>query len=210
VPVTALLQELRLPFLMPVAGRGRRPQKRRRATGGLRWLRRQKAGWYRYTLKRAKQEVKISVCVCYHVYCRRHGRQRRQQKLFLGAWRVRGAPREIHRRYRTRFGIEASYRQIRQARIYTCTRDPRLRLVFIAVALVLRNLWVWVHAEVLAREGGTAQVLRLDRLRFRRLLDWIARAVAAVLHDGSDWIARAVAAVLHDGSMPCVALNPEP
>jgi hypothetical protein len=179
---------------MPVADRGRRPQKRRRATGGLRWLRRQKAGWYSYTLKRAKQEVKISVCVCYHGYCRRHGGRRRQQKLFQGAWRGRGAPREIHRRSRTRFGIEASYRQIRQARIATCPRDPRLRLVFIAVALVLRNLGVWVHAEVLARDGGTAPVLHVGRLRFRRLLDWIARAVAAVLHDGS---------------MPCVALNPK-
>jgi hypothetical protein len=48
----------------------------------------------------------------------------------------RPSPRQIHRRYRTHFGIEASYRQIRQARIYTCTRDPRLRLVFVAVGLV--------------------------------------------------------------------------
>jgi hypothetical protein len=36
VPVTALLQELRVPFLMPVADRGRKPRKRRRVTSGLR------------------------------------------------------------------------------------------------------------------------------------------------------------------------------
>jgi hypothetical protein len=40
---------------------------------------------------------------------RRDGGQRRMQNLLFGAWRVRGAPREIHRRYRRRFGIEASY-----------------------------------------------------------------------------------------------------
>ena len=185
VPVTALLQELRVPFLMPVADRGRRPRKRRRATSGPRWLRRQKAGWYSHTLKRGRQEVRISVCVCYHSYRRRDGGQRRQQKLLFGAWRVRGAPREIQRRYRTRFGIEASYRQARQARIYTCTRDPRVRLVFMAVALLLRNLWVWVHAEVLARGGERAEAPQLERLRLRQLLDWVARAVEAVMHDGS-------------------------
>jgi putative transposase len=105
--------------------------------------------------------------------------------LLFGAWRVRGAPREVHRRYRTRFGIEASYRQARQARIPTCTRDPRVRLVFLAVALLLRNVWVWVHAEVLARGGAPGRAPALGRLRFRQLLDWVARAVAALMHDGS-------------------------
>jgi putative transposase len=139
--------------------------------------------------------VKISACVCYHSYRRRRGGRRRQQKLLFGAWRVRGAPREIHRRYRARFGIEASYRQARQARIATCTRDPRVRLVFIAVALVLRNLWVWGHAERLSRGGGASPALHLDRLRFRQLLGWVARAAEALLHDGT---------------MPCVAWNPGP
>ena len=185
VPVTALLQELRVPFLMPVADRGRKPRKRRRATSGLRWLRRQKAGWYSHTLQRGKQEVKVSVCVCYHSYRRRDSGQRRRQKLLFAAWRVRGAPREIHRRYRTRFGIETSYRQARQARIHTCTRDPRVRLVFVAVALLLRTVWVWVHAEVLARGDAPGRAPQLGRLRFRQLLDWVARAVAALMHDGS-------------------------
>ncbi|HVQ86210.1 MAG TPA: hypothetical protein VMS84_15910, partial [Mycobacterium sp.] len=185
VPVTALLQELRVPFLMPVADRGRKPRKRRRATSGLRWLRRQKAGWYRHTLRRGRQEVTISVCVCHHSYRRRAGGRRRRQKLLFGAGRVRGAPREIHRRYRTRFGIEASYRQARQARIPTRTRDPRVRLVFVAVALLLRTVWVWVHAEVLARGGDPAAEPQLGRLRLRQLLDWVAWAVEALMHDGS-------------------------
>jgi hypothetical protein len=105
--------------------------------------------------------------------------------LLFGAGRVRGAPREIHRRYRTRFGIEASYRQARQARIPTRTRDPRVRLVFVAVALLLRTVWVWVHAEVLARGDAPGRAPELGRLRFRQLLGWVARAVAALMHDGS-------------------------
>ena len=72
-----------------------------------------------------------------------------------------------------------------QAKIYTCTRNPHLRLVFVAVALLLRNLWVWIHETLLADGRGDSQTIRLDRLRFKRLLDWIAGTVVALLHDGS-------------------------
>jgi IS4 transposase len=96
-----------------------------------------------------------------------------------------GSPTETRQRYRTRFGIESSYRQMRQAKIYTCTRDPHLRLVFVAVALLLRNLWVWIHETLLAVGRGDSQTIRLERLRFKQLLDWIAGSVVALLHDGS-------------------------
>ena len=52
--------------------------------------------------------------------------------------------------YRSRFAIETSYRQMHQARIRTCTRDPLLRLLYVAIALMLRNVWVWLHWELLA------------------------------------------------------------
>jgi len=38
-----------------------------------------------------------------------------------------------------------------EARIRTCTRDPRQRLLFVGIALVLRNVWVWLHFK-LAKE----------------------------------------------------------
>jgi hypothetical protein len=184
VPVTQYLQGEKLPFLMPVVFRGRRPKKNRPQTG-LRWIRRQKAGWYRHTLKNGKRTVTISVCVAYRTHRNRKDRKHVQQKLLFGAWRVKGSPTQIREDYRKRFGIESSFRQMRQARIYTCTRNPRLRLVFIAIALIVRNLWVWIHAEILADGRGDPKGLRLDRLRFKRLLDWIAQAVVAILHDGS-------------------------
>jgi hypothetical protein len=193
-PVTAFLQSQQLPFLMPVMFRGRRPKKKKQhgVKKGLRWLKRQKAGWYRHTLNNGKEAAPISVCVAYRSYYNRKKRQRGQQKLLFAAWRVHGTPTEIRQRYRKRFGIESSFRQLRQARIHTCTRKPHLRLVFVAVALLLRNLWVWIHATLLAEGRGPTMTLRLERLRFKQLLDWIAQAVAAQLHDGS---------------MPCVSLD---
>lgn len=184
VPVVEFLQGRRLPFLMPVMFRGRKPKKKR-PLKGLHHIRRQPAGWYPHTLKNGRRQVAIQVCVAYRTHKNRKDKKRVQQKLLFGAWRVSGTPTDIRHRYRTRFGIESSYRQLRQAKIYTCTRDPHLRLVFIAVALLLRNLWVWIHATLLAEGRGYAMTVRLDRLRFKRLLDWIAASVTALLHDGS-------------------------
>lgn len=184
--VMAFLQVEKIAFLMPVMFRGRPPAKNKKGVKkGLHWLKRQKAGWYRHTLQHAKEPVTIKVCVSYRTYYNRKKRKRGTQKLLFAAWRVCGTPTEIRERYRKRFGIESSFRQIRQARIYTCTRNPRLRLVFVAVALLLRNLWVWIHATLLAQGRGEEMTLRLDLLRFKQMLDWIAQAVAAILHDGS-------------------------
>jgi hypothetical protein len=191
VPVTEFLQKENLPFLMPVVMRGRRPKKGKPVTG-LRWIKRQGAGWYSHTLKNGKREVTVKVCVAYRTHRNRKDRKKKKQKLLFAAWGVHDSPTHIRELYRKRFGIESSFRQQRQARIYTCTRDPHLRLVFVAVALMLRNLWVWIHATMLADGRGDNLTLRPERLRFKRMLGWIAQTVVAVLHDGS---------------MPCVKLN---
>lgn len=184
VPVVEFLQAEKLPFLMPVVIRGRNPKKGRKLTG-LRWIKRQAAGWYPHTMKNGKQQVAVSICVNYRCYLDRKGRRQVKQKLLFAAWRVYGLPTVIREHYRLRFGIETSFRQMRQARIYTCTRSPRLRLFFLAVALILRNLWVWIHQTRLAEGSGDDLTLHLERLRFKRMLDWIVHEVVALFHDGS-------------------------
>jgi len=184
VPVVEFLQAEKLPFLMPVMFRGRRPKKRRPAKG-LHAIKLQPAGWYKHTMKNRKRQVTISVCVGYRRHRNRKDRKQRRQKLLFAAWRVHGSPVEIREWYRKRFGIETSYRQMRQARIYTCTRNPRLRLVFVALALILRNVWVWIHQTRLAEGTGDHLKLHLECLRFKRMLDWIVYEVVALFHDGS-------------------------
>ena len=56
VPVVEFLQEEELPFLMPVVIRGWAPKKGRKVTG-LRWIKRQPAGWYPHTIKSGKRQV---------------------------------------------------------------------------------------------------------------------------------------------------------
>jgi hypothetical protein len=192
VSVVEFLQQESLPFLMPVMIRGRAPKTGRPATG-LRWIKRQRAGWYSHTMKNRKRQVTFSVCVGYHRCRDRKHKKQKKEKLLFAAWRIGGSPTEIRQRYRFRFGIETSYRQMRQARIYTCTRNPYIRLMFMAVAMILRNLWVWIHEKYLADGAGATLTLRLERLRFKRMLDWIIYEVIAQFHDGTK---------------PCVVIQP--
>jgi len=182
--VVAFLQEEHLPFVMPVVIRGRAPKKGT-PPSGLRRIKRQPAGWYAHQMKHKQQALTIRVCVGYRRHRSRKDGKHRHQKLLFAAWRVHGSPTEIRELYRLRFGIETSFRQMRQARISTCTRNPRLRLFFLAVALILRNLWVWIHHTRLAEGSGASFTLHLDLLRFKRMLDWIVREIVALFHDGS-------------------------
>ena len=51
------------------------------------------------------------------------------------------------------------------------------RLLHVGIALILRNIWVWLHQMVLARPRRGSREIRLDLLRFRRMLLWLAHVV---------------------------------
>ncbi len=184
LPVVEFLQGENLPFLMPVKFAGRAPKKGRKLTG-LRAIRQRPAGWCSYTMKSGKRRADIRVCVGYRRYRNRHNGKQSRQKLLFAAWKVQGSPTEIRERYRKRFGIETSYRQRRQGRIYTCTRDPRLRLFFVALGFILRNVWVWIHQTRLADGRSNGLALHLELLRFKQMLDWIAHEIVVLYHDGT-------------------------
>lgn len=182
--VTKWLIDQRQPFLMPVSLRGRKPKPGRRAKG-LRALKRRPAGWYSWTQGTRPNTVTFWVCVTYRSYLDHRSRKRHNKKLLFAAWRVNGSPPEVAQQYRGRFGIESSYRQLNQARIRTCTRDPNIRLLFVALALLLRNVWVWIHGTVLCNPSGECSPIRLGRLPFSQLLDWLARLIEQQLHNHS-------------------------
>lgn len=184
-PVLQFLQARNVPFLMPVALRGRKA-KRHSGAGKPTKLRdylKQLAGRYRFTWRVKQTTVKFDVVVAYKSYRHHASKKRQSKRLLYAAWKVGGEPRKIRDLYRLRFGIESSYRQLRQSRIYTCTRRPVVRLYFMLVSLVLRNIWVWLHWTYLADKRGSTRVIRLDRLRYRRMLDWIAKVIETVLHN---------------------------
>lgn len=80
--------------------------------------------------------------------------------------------------YRRRFGIASSSRQVQQAKSKTSSRNPVLHLLFVGVALVLRNGWGWWHAEGIAQPQRGGRRLAPTALRFPRLLLWLVVEVA--------------------------------
>ena len=82
--------------------------------------------------------------------------------------------------YRSCFGIESSYRQMNQARLRTSSPSPELRLLAVAMAFLLRNLWVLCSWMTLSRLGSGCRGGQ-SHLRFPTLLPWISRQVEARL-----------------------------
>jgi hypothetical protein len=113
--------------------------------------------------------------------------------VFLYAcWGIRATPAWVKKVYRLRFGVETSYRQMNRARIRTTSRRPTLRLFLVGVALLLRNLWAWLHWTALARRRRGGRQLQLHRLRFATLLLWLAHLAEALFHYADITIAEAL------------------
>jgi len=188
VEVISYLKRAGVGFIIPAIVRGRKPKPAKKATG-LRALQKKKNGYYAYT-HRGKvdgkdRSTKVTICVASKSYLHKKSGKRKTKKLMYAIWKVRQTPQAIRETYRTRFGIETSYRQMNEARIKTCTRDPKLRLLFVGIALVLRNVWVWLHFKLAKGKWDAEPHLFLELLRFREMLLWIEQVVGRILGAGT-------------------------
>lgn len=178
VDVIRYLQAARQPFLMPVVIRGLKVDDPRGPSGTRVFAAMKRSGWFSYKVTSgAKRTATVSICVScrnFRGQCKRHGRQ----TLVYACWGVDGRSCEwVRETYRSRFGIESSYRQMNQARGRTSTRRPELRLLYVGLALLLRNEWVWLHFEVLSTPRRGGRLIRLERLRLRAMLHWLLQVI---------------------------------
>ncbi len=178
VAVVRYLQAARHPFLMPVVCHGRSPKHPKGPTGSYVFRTWKTSGWSTYTLADAKKRTAtVSICVkCrnYRGQWNRHGRQ----ALIYAYWGYRPtSPDSVFATYRLRFGIETSYRQMHEGRIQSTTRRPAVRLLYVGIALVLRNLWVWLHYTSLSMPRRGGRCILLERLRWETVLLWLLHAV---------------------------------
>jgi putative transposase len=107
------------------------------------------------------------------------GKRRRKWLAFI-VIQLNWTPQQIYARYRRRFGIECSYRSMRQVRAQTTSRNPALRFFLLAVGLVLVNIWVflrWVFARLMAPGPWRVDPKYFRFHRFTRLL---VRAVEVI------------------------------
>ncbi|MFI5401084.1 MAG: transposase [SAR324 cluster bacterium] len=188
VGVIRYLQAARYPFLMPAIRRGRKPEHPKGASGTWAFTTRKRSGWARYTLEERndRRRATVTIAVCCHKLPERtrSGRAVRQRDVvwLYALWGFKPSSLAwVRETYRKRFGIESSYRQLNQSRIRTSSRSPLMRLLFVGVALVLRNVYVWLHWEVLAKKRRGKRRVDLNQLPLRAMLHWLLRVVEEFL-----------------------------
>jgi putative transposase len=183
VAVIRYLQQARHPFLMPLVLRGRTADHSKGPSASRVFATWKKSGGGRYTLQSAtKERATVAVCVKCRNLRGERGQHGRQALVYAyGGGLVPGSYQWVQDTYRARFGIETSYRQMEQARIRTSTRDPLLRLLYVGVALILRNVWAWLHWEVLSHPRRGGRRIDLGQLTFRGMLLWLQ-------HYAEEWL----------------------
>lgn len=117
-----------------------------------------------------------------------HTGQRGQRKQGKAAWflyvliHLTLSPQAAHARYRYRFGIESSYRLMRQLRARTNSRNPVLRFLFMALAFILLNLWLHLRFRFcqIPKRGRAGRSLDEARFRLSRFASFLTIAIASL------------------------------
>lgn len=178
------LQQRQLPFVMPMIRRGKTGPTDADATGTVPFFRHGRHGWATYTWK-ARQRVggqrgprtAVTNDVCMVA------RGVKERPWVFACWGMGGrSPQDIAALYQRRFRIETSYRQMREGLAATCSRNAVYRLLLILIAMVLRNLWLWLHWTLFAeRRAGQGRILHLEHMRARAMLHSVVRSLDAQL-----------------------------
>jgi putative transposase len=126
-------------------------------------------------------EFTASLLVCrVFTTARRTGRHVRQADwLVFVQIHLALSPRYARHLYRSRFGIETSYRCEGQVRGWTTAKNPAYRFVLIALAFVLLNVWIhlrWLFTQVRQRGG---RWLDTQRFQLPRFVKFLQRALEA-------------------------------
>lgn len=175
------LQTLSCEVLMPLVIRGKK---------GKALLKTRAGGRFTYTMTSPDHgSVAMNVVVAV-VYAKGRRGEHKAKKYAYVVHNNDASSRSVYERYRTRFGIEASYRIMNRARARTATRNPVIRLVLFGVALLIENEWVWTKYTRLStmRRGRGGRVVHDALLRFERCLAMIVHAANALLGFGEELI----------------------
>ena len=136
VDVIRYLQAARYAWLMPLTLRGRKPDHPQGPSGSRLFapVEAQRLGAV-HDDQRRPTEGHLPVCVKCRNRRGERGRRGREALVYAFGGPLRPSSYTwVKETYRSRFAIETSYRQMHQARIRTCTRDPLLRLLYVAIA----------------------------------------------------------------------------
>ena len=85
--------------------------------------------------------------------------------------------KKTQQRYRHRFGIESSYRQLGQLRAHTNSRNVALRFFFLGLALLLINIWTYLRCRCTRLIAFGPFRLDVKAFRLPRFVAFLRRAI---------------------------------
>lgn len=169
VGVIRWLKALGLPFVLPM----RMPSK-----GGVRALCVGRKGYRTaYTLHNQDLGSETVTVAIVRKYSKKRHRRRGGRWFAYVTEGVHTDPQRIFQFYRRRFGIESSYRQMHQVRARTTSTNPALRLLYVGIAFLLVNLWVWLKLQFRCDAHRGKQRWHPRRFTLKRLCHMLCRAI---------------------------------
>ena len=167
-----LLQEQKVSYTIPLRRKGKGTNRRNecysKPSGTLATV-----DW---VTEKSRKSVQTRVLVW-----QRKGESQTKVYAFSG-WGEATAVSEIRRawlgrrRYRQRFGIETSYRQKNQGRGWTTSVSAEYRLLLEGLALVLRQVWVYLTQQI-ARDRGLRPSAWVSELPLVEMLNWLVEDI---------------------------------
>ena len=115
--------------------------------------------WTEYAMyEGSERELRFPLAVCVSYRQGNWGKHGLLVRAYTACDRPDRTPKDVEALYLKRSAIETAFRTMREACARTTTTDPVVRLVFVLMSFLWRNLWPIVRWGVLAtpRRGGQA------------------------------------------------------
>jgi hypothetical protein len=160
------------PVVLPVIRRGQRMAEKLETSISY---------WTEYAMyEGSERELRFPLAVCVSYRQGKRGKHGLLVRAYTACDLADRTPKKVEALYRKRSAIETAFRTMREARARTTTTDPVVRLVFVLVSFLLRNLWLIVRWGVLAtpRRGGRALPVWF---RFEVFRAWIDHTLDGLL-----------------------------
>ena len=164
------------PVALPIIRRGKKMAKKLNTTISC---------WEEYVMyEGSKRELRFPLAVCVSYQQGNRNKHGLLVRAYVACDLADRTPKEVEAFYQKRSAIETVFRTMREARARTSTTDPAVRLLFVLVSFLLRNLWVIVRWGVLAtpRRGGRALPVWF---RFEVFREWVDHSLDDTL--GRKW-----------------------
>ncbi|MDK2974362.1 MAG: hypothetical protein PWP08_733 [Methanofollis sp.] len=169
--VFSLLQDEGIPHIMPVKKQGNEM---------LALLEGNRARYATYTMKRNGRPLDLNIAIDVHYL---QGKNGEYGNVNLG-YVVHGIdwkPRKVYNVYRTRFAIEASYRIRNTVKGKTSTRNVAIRYLYAIIALMLKNIWVFLQWRYFSPMKRGPRTIDEDRFRFDQFRMFVREGLRRVL-----------------------------